>query len=203
MDQHVIHGKASASSTLVHEAREWARGRAWWWRLPVLVYLLWAGVRQLGDPGYRSLFAGVLFGVHELGHLVFAFLGEFAGIAGGSVAQLLLPAALALLFIRQGDFFGVVVCAAWFAISLADLANYIGDARALNLDLVSFGEQTIHDWNYLLGRAGLLGKDLALAHAARVTSGAVLAGAGVAGLWLFMQMGGRAPVPADDHKRAV
>lgn len=203
MQKPVIHGGGSAEPVLIRQAREWARGRSWWWRLPVLAYLLWAGVRQLTDPEYRSLFAGILFGVHELGHLVFAFLGEFAAVAGGSLAQLLVPVALALLFYRQFDFFGVVVCAAWFSISLAELANYIGDARALELNLVSFGEQAIHDWNYLLGHTGLLGKDLVLARASRFISALVLSGAGMAGAWLLMQMGDRAPSPTDVHRPAV
>jgi hypothetical protein len=170
------------------EVRSRAREQSWTWRLPVLLWVLWSGLRQLQDPEYRSLFAGILFGVHELGHLVFAAFGQWAAIAGGSFAQLALPAACGLLFLSRREYFGTVVCAAWLSISLTDLARYVADARALDLDLVSFGEQAIHDWNYLLGRAGLLQHDLSIARARRVLATVLLLACGAAGGWLLSLM---------------
>ena len=52
------------------------------------------------------------------------------------------------------DYFGVAVAGGWEALSAIELSRYVADARALELDLVSFGESAIHDWNYLLGRLG-------------------------------------------------
>lgn len=146
------------------DAARWAAGRAWHWRALLLAYLAYAGLRALADPAYRGLFGGVTFGVHELGHLVWAPLGEFLGVAGGSLSQVLLPLAVGLLFLQSREYFGIAVAGAWEAVSLFDLARYIADARALQLDLVSFsGEGSIHDWNYLLGRLGWLGHDLQIA----------------------------------------
>ncbi len=194
-----VHGTGARGTTLV-EIREWAWGRSWTWRLPVLLWVLWSGIRQLRDPDYRSLFAGILFGVHELGHLVFAALGQWAGVAGGSFAQLALPVACGIFFLTKREYFGTVICGAWLAISMADLARYIADARALQLDLVSFGEQAIHDWNYLLGRAGLLGQDLAIAHATRALATVLLVASGSAGAWLLSLMHGRNPLTRPDGR---
>jgi hypothetical protein len=164
-------------------------------RLLLLGYLSWAGIRQLTDAEYAGLFEGVNFGVHELGHLVFAFLGEWMSVAGGSLGQLLLPLAAALLFRRQGDRFAVAVCVGWLAISLADLAPYIADARAEELDLVSFSEDgAVHDWNYLLGRAGLLADDRRIAAFVRALAWAVLAAGLTAGGVALREMARR---PAD------
>jgi len=153
------------------------RGRFWQLKLLLLAYLAYAGVRHLTDPDFASIFSGVTFGVHELGHLVFAFFGEWISAAGGSLAQVLLPVGAALLFLRQRDRFGVAVCGAWLAMSLANLAVYIGDARAEALDLVSFSpEGAVHDWNYLLGSLRLLEHDTQIAGFVRAIGWLLLAG---------------------------
>ena len=170
------------------DIRDWCRGRWWPWRAALLAYLLWAGYRSLRDPDYTSLFGGVDFGVHELGHLVFGFFGEFLGVAGGSLAQLLLPLGAAALLWSRRDYFGVAVAGGWEALSAIELSRYVADARALELDLVSFGESAIHDWNYLLGRLGLLPRDLAIAQAMRVGAGLVLLGSLAAGAWICREM---------------
>ncbi len=72
-------------------AKAWAQGRSPYWRLAVLALLGWDGLRHLRDPEAGGLFAGITFGSHELGHLLFGFLGEFMGVAGGSLNQLLIP----------------------------------------------------------------------------------------------------------------
>jgi hypothetical protein len=144
-------------------------------RALLLLYLAYAGVRQIVDWEYAGLFAGVIFGVHELGHLLFGMLGEWIGVAGGSLAQLLLPVAAGALFWKQGDRFAVAVCGCWLAISMASLCPYIADARAEELTLVSFSEEgAIHDWHYLLDSVGLLGNDLAIARFVRVLAALAL-----------------------------
>ena len=149
------------------EAAAWAEGRWWQWRLPLLLYLGWDGQRQLTDPDAVGLFGGITFAVHEFGHLFFGLLGEFMGVAGGSVSQLLLPVLAAPLLYHHRDYFGIAAAGAWLASSLIHLARYIADARAGDLDLVSFGEDAVHDWTWLLGRFGTLQHDLALATAVR------------------------------------
>ena len=139
-------------------------------RKALLVGFALLALKHLFDPDFWSPFAGLVFGTHEFGHLAFAFFGEWLAVAGGSLMQLLLPAAMMVYFHRvRGDRLGVAVCGVWLAISLANLAVYIGDARAQQLDLVSFSPGgAIHDWNYLLGSLGLLSRDGALAGLVRL-----------------------------------
>ncbi|MEO8635775.1 MAG: hypothetical protein ABI587_10915 [Gemmatimonadales bacterium] len=177
-------------------AAAWARDRWWQWRVPLLGYLAWDARVHLRDADARGLFGGITFGVHEFGHLLFAFFGEFMTVAGGSLTQLLIPLATALLLYRHRDYFGIAVAGAWLASSLFDLAVYIGDARSFDLDLVSFGENAVHDWAWLLGHLHLLGYDHRIAAVTRGTGVLVLLASLLFGAWLCFQMGGRKENPA-------
>lgn len=175
-------------TSFFRNAAEWAVGRWWQWRVPLLLVLAWDGQRHLGDPDAGGLFAGITFGAHEFGHLVFAALGEFMGVLGGSLTQLLLPVGAGLLLLQQRDFFGLAGAGAWLASSLMDLARYIADARAFELDLVGFGEDARHDWAWLLGRLDLLPYDTRLAAVTRGAGAAVLLLSFLFGAWLCTKM---------------
>ncbi len=171
-----------------HQAGSWARGRYWQWRVPLLIVLAWDGHRHLKDPDAGGLFAGITFGVHELGHLFFAPFGEFMAILGGSLTQLLIPVGAGLLFLHYRDFFGLTGAGAWLASSLIDLARYIGDARTFDLDLVGFGEDAVHDWAWLLGRFDALHYDTRIAALTRGGAAVLLLGSLVFGAWLCWGM---------------
>ncbi|HTO86007.1 MAG TPA: hypothetical protein VMR54_00570 [Thermoanaerobaculia bacterium] len=173
---------------LRQDADEWCAGRSWHWRSALLAYLLWAGVRHLRDPLYSSLFGGITFGIHELGHLLFAFGGKFIGVAGGSVAQVAAPAIAAALLFRQRDYFGVAVGGAWEAFSLWNLATYIGDARSRELPLIGLTSDPIHDWNWLLGHLGILAWDHTLAGLTRLAAFSIWSGSVALGGWLCWRM---------------
>jgi hypothetical protein len=174
-------------------AAEWCRGRWWQWRVPLLLFLAWDGERHLRDPEAGGLFAGITFGVHELGHLIFAFFGEFMTVAGGSLNQVLVPVATGFLFYYYRDFFGIAGAGAWLASSLLDLARYIADARTFDLDLVGFGEDPQHDWAFLLGRLNLLGYDTRIAAITRGLAALTLLGSLGFGAWLCVRMWVAAP----------
>ncbi len=167
---------------------EYAQGRWWWWRLPLLVLLAGDVFGQLRDHTNSSLFAGITFGAHEFGHLVFAFGGEFLGIAGGSLMQLLVPIGAGALLYHHRDYFGITVAAIWLASSLMDLSVYIADARAFDLDLLGFGDGAGHDWAWLLGRLHLLPNDLRIAAVVKGTGTLLLLAALGAGIWLCIKM---------------
>lgn len=161
-------GDADNSIPLGDRMREWCAGRWWHWRLPLLLLLLVQATRPLRTQGEPHLFAGITFGAHEFGHLFFAFGGEWLTIAGGSLMQLLIPIGAAAVVARSKDWFGVAVCGLFLAASLGDLSWYIADARARELDLLSFSpDASGHDWAYLLSRAGMLRHDLRLARFTR------------------------------------
>jgi len=171
------HGDAPPDAPLGDRMRRWSAGRIWWWRAPLFALLALQVLRPLREQGEWTLFSGIIFGAHELGHLFWMPFGEWMGIAGGSLTQLLVPIGAAAVVWRGKDWFGVAVCGLFLATSLAELSWYIADARTEMLDLVSFSEEgAVHDWNYLLGNAGLLRSDLAFARFTRFVSWIVLLG---------------------------
>jgi len=172
------------------DARAWCAGRAWTWRAAVLVLLAWQAAIPFRDSESVHVFRGITFGAHEFGHMVFALSGnEWLTVAGGSLTQLLVPIGAAAIMRYYRDWFGVSACGLWLASSFGDLAPYIADARAMDLDLLSFSEDGAgHDWNYLLGKAGLLVQDHALARIDRFIGVMVLVASLALGVWLLAEM---------------
>jgi hypothetical protein len=107
-------------------------------------------------PSAYGFLDGVDLIVHEAGHVVFAPLGEFIGVLGGTLMQLLLPAGIAFSFARQGQPHAATVTLVWLAQSLFNVSVYVRDARPQALPLLGGG---LHDWSYLLGRLHLLAWD--------------------------------------------
>ncbi|MCA9002793.1 MAG: hypothetical protein KDB61_12775, partial [Planctomycetes bacterium] len=145
-------------------------------RIPVLLVLAYWGLRHMLDPEYTTLFAGINLGIHEAGHEVFRGAGEFLLAAGGTILQCMAPLAAAGVFFRQKDYFAVSFALFWLADNLFSVAQYMGDARALNLPRVSMertigwanGDPSGHDWHYMLRELGLLSADRVLAGALRL-----------------------------------
>lgn len=108
--------------------------------------------------------------IHEGGHLLFRFFGEFLMVAGGTLLQLGVPLMLALVFVFQRQVPGTAFCMFFFFEQFLPIATYMADARAQELPLLTVGDSdtVIHDWNYLLGRLGLLNQDTHIAHAVRI-----------------------------------
>jgi len=98
--------------------------------------------------------------IHETGHLLFGFGGEWLGFAGGTLFQLLVPLVFVGYFVRLKDGHAASVALWWVAQNCWNISVYVADARSQALPLVGGGE---HDWAYLLGRAGWLAKDQDLA----------------------------------------
>jgi hypothetical protein len=171
-----------------YDALEWCQGKHWGWRAPLPAYFAYAGFRTLTNPEYGSLFSGITFGIHELGHLLLSFGGQFLMMAGGSIFQLIAPLAAALIFVRQRDYFGATVASSWFSLSLFELARYIGDARAQQLPLLGLSSDPQHDWHYLLSKFGMLESDTLLAGFSRFFGVVILAASVFCGTWLCVQM---------------
>jgi hypothetical protein len=104
------------------------------------------------------------FVCHEIGHLIFGFMGEFVGMLGGTLGQLFLPSVCLLLTIRRRQWGTVSVFVFWIGQSLIQISAYIRDARSQSLKLFSPGAMLgggspIHDWHYLLDKTNLLWAD--------------------------------------------
>jgi hypothetical protein len=91
---------------------------------------------------------------HEAGHVIFGFFGRFIAILGGSLNQVLVPAVCTGVFLARRQLGSAAVTLFWTGESLADVAVYVYDGRAMALPLLAEG--LIHDWNFILGSLGLL-----------------------------------------------
>ena len=98
--------------------------------------------------------------IHEAGHLFFAWAGYYTQILGGTLAQILVPLALGLFFVRRGDTAAVAVTSFWGFQNLLYIATYMGDARRSALPLVGSDES---DWTILFTHWGVLQLDTAIA----------------------------------------
>lgn len=172
-------------------------GRALLWA----AFLLWG--LKFGLMDYGRLYGGLpeintsfLHGVnlvfHEAGHLLFRPLGEFMGVLGGSLAQLLIPAMLIPGFLWHRDPFAASIGLWWLGQSFMDLAPYIHDARAGQMLLLGGftgnDAPNYHDWHNLLSRLGWLEYDHRLAAVAYTLGLLAMLAAGVwGGLVLWRQ----------------
>ena len=97
----------------------------------------------------RELPSGAM-SVAEASALVFgaAALFELAAWKINPLCFALSPVALAWGFLRQRDYYAIAVAGTWEGMSLSNLADYIADARAEELPLVSpFSGDPQHDWS--------------------------------------------------------
>lgn len=132
-------------------------------RLGFLVIVALYAVARIRNPDYWDPLDDLNLAVHEAGHLVFSAFGETMTILGGSLFQVLVPATFVACFARTRQRYAAAVTLAWVGVNLLNVARYIGDARAQELPLLG-GEDSIHDWWYLLINWDLLPKDLAIAN---------------------------------------
>lgn len=96
---------------------------------------------------------GVNLLIHEAGHVVFSLFGRTAHFLGGTLLQLILPAAFTISFFLREQRYEAGITGIWFCESVMYTAEYMADAQAQRLPLVG---GHIHDWHWLLSRWGVL-----------------------------------------------
>jgi hypothetical protein len=126
-------------------------------------------MRELTDLNGAFALHSVHLVFHEAGHVIFGFFGQFIGVLGGSLLQVLMPF---LWFIAARfwgrDAFAGALCLWLMGHSLVDVAPYINDARSLQLTLiggVTGREVEGHDWEYILTELNLLHRDVYISRA--------------------------------------
>ena len=164
------------------------------WRVVLTVVLAVYGWFCLRSPDTYRWLDSLDLAIHETGHLVFAFGGEFLGLLGGTFFQLLVPAAFAVALFRRGDRHGATVPLWWMGQNCWNISVYIKDARSQDLPLVGGGE---HDWAILLEQWGWLDHDQSLGRAVFFV-GVVLYAVAIAAGWIWLR-----PRPASNALTAT
>jgi hypothetical protein len=153
------------------------------WRIVLTCVLAVYGWQCLRTPGTYRWLDSLDLAIHETGHLVFAAGGETLGLLGGTLMQLLLPAAFLLALWRSGDRHGATVPLWWLGQNCWNISVYVKDAQTQALPLVGGGE---HDWALLLERWRLLEHDQTLGGAIFLT-GVLLYATAVIGGWILLR----------------
>ena len=131
-------------------------------RIAFLILIAIYGVVRVTNAEHWDPLDDLNLAVHEAGHLVFSAFGETLTILGGSLFQVIVPAVFVGYFLRTRQRYAASATMAWVGVNLLNVSRYIGDARAQQLPLLG-GEDSIHDWWYLLINWDLLPRDLAIA----------------------------------------
>jgi len=115
------------------------------------LYFFWCAY----DPYQWHLIDGVNLVIHEAGHLIFRPLGEFMMIAGGSLFQVIMPSLFVGYFWYHHKYYSAALVLFWVGESILNVSVYAGDSLALQLPLLG-GQDSVHDWNYMLSALNLL-----------------------------------------------
>jgi hypothetical protein len=126
------------------------------WRGALTLLLAIYGWLCLQNPRTYRWLDSLDLAIHETGHLVFSFGGEFLTLLGGTLLQLIVPLAFLVALWRQGDRHGATVPLWWLGQNCWNVSIYIKDARAQELPLVGGGE---HDWALMLAELDWLHRD--------------------------------------------
>jgi hypothetical protein len=157
----------------------------------VAVYFLWCA----WEPYEWHLIDGVNLVIHEAGHIIFMPFGEFVMIAGGSLFQVIVPTVFVIYFYKNRKPYSAALVMFWAGESLLNVSVYAGDSVALQLPLLG-GQDSVHDWNYMLDHLGLLNQTPAIAGSIRLLATLVILAAAVLSLKSATVT---AKDPLDDH----
>jgi hypothetical protein len=147
--------------------------------------LAWLGFYALvlfylaSNWGQLTLLDNVHLPIHEGGHLLFGWLGETLGLWGGTLLQLIVPAALAVSFAVRRELHGTVFCSFAFFHSLTGVATYMADALRLELPLVTVGaaaDEAQHDWVRIFSSLGVLPHAIQIGNFTRLVAWAGMVG---------------------------
>jgi hypothetical protein len=92
--------------------------------------------------------------IHEGGHGIFRFFGQFMYVLGGSLIQFIIPIATIIVFLRTSGPRSLMATLYWLGQNMIDVSIYIADAPKQQLTLIS--RHAIHDWRWLCGYMGIM-----------------------------------------------
>jgi hypothetical protein len=133
------------------------------------------------NPQQWRFIDGVNLLIHEAGHVIFMPFGDFLGMAGGTLLQVIVPALFVGEFYRQDQPYSASIALFWLGESLLNVSVYAADAIAMDLPLFG-GPEAIHDWNFLLTRLGVIHATPVIAGTIRIIGSLIIAGAALFGV---------------------
>jgi hypothetical protein len=118
--------------------------------------------------------------------MLFRPFGEFMGVAGGSIFQVIFPGVFVGYFVWQRSYYSASIVLFWVGQSILNVWVYAADAIVMRLVLTSGftgSEGSFHDWNYLLTATGLLSSTKIVAGIIRTAGTLVIISASVLSIY--------------------
>lgn len=109
--------------------------------------------------------------IHEAGHPLFSFAGEFMGMLGGTLLQLLVPIGISVYFFTSLQWYAFFYSILWIGINVINISVYMKDASVMALPLVGGG---VHDWNTILSELNILSYDQIISNILKLTGIALM-----------------------------
>ncbi|CAN5309897.1 hypothetical protein BH20ACI2_BH20ACI2_06980 [soil metagenome] len=150
------------------------------------LYFLWIA----WDPLQGSFLDLVDLPIHETGHLLFGPFGQFMMVAGGSLLQVIFPAAFVGYFLWKWQPYSAAIVALWVGQSILNVYVYAADAVVMQIVLLgglTGSEGSFHDWNYLLAEIGLLNSTKTVASIIRLAGTLTIITGSVAAIYYSFQ----------------
>jgi len=141
---------------------------------PLIAFYAWARLR---NEEYWDPLDDLNLAIHEAGHVLFQLTGEPGLTLGGSLFQVLVPLVFVGYFWYSKQRFAAAVVMSWVAVNLLNVSLYIGDATRQELPLLG-GENSVHDWWFLLTEWDLIDRTAEIARAVRAMGATAFATAG-------------------------
>ena len=183
---------------LISMIESWSEGRSAVARAALMIILAFLAFCLTLNHSCWTPFAALDLVIHEVGHPLFSYFGEWMLYAGGTILQLAVPVLAIIVLMRQGEYFGLPLGGVWFAVNMFEIARYIADTRTQELPLITLGvnitsepvEIKFTDWEYLLDRIpGLsIEYDTDVALAVRIAAYMILWGSVLLGSWMVWVM---------------
>ena len=167
-----------------------------YWKLAgAIVLALYYVSYASGDPTHSyanwNLIDSADLVLHEGGHVIFSFFGEFIYILGGSLTQVVLPCIFVAYFFIKKNYYSGSILLFWVGQNILYVATYMGDSIRQELPLLG-GDNVIHDWNYLFTQMGVLQYTYVISNATRDVGYCLIACAALLCLWFSFEAAARA-----------
>jgi hypothetical protein len=159
--------------------REYVLGKEWYWYLPLWLFGAYIFVKLVGFNMLAGLPVALLipysfdFMLHEMAHIVTAFLPSVLTASAGSFSELLLGTGLVMGAFWFRNYFAAMFCCLWFDLTAQSAGTYMADAIPQHLPLVSLGgalsgQEPVHDWHFVFGRLHMLGASACIGNGLRL-----------------------------------
>ena len=144
-------------------------GYALLWLFFVYLYVQIFSFHQanITNPILAGLYL-IQFGVHEISHLLFAFLPDVLTAASGSLSEIVFTSLIVLAALRAKSNWAVIFGLLWLMLAMISAGNYMADARLQAMPLMGPSPDPQHDWHFVFSELGWLNADTAIGTAVKV-----------------------------------